>query len=194
MIGRELTAQQLLAELKKDREVFPAFCGLTVSGGEPLLQARQLAKILPSVKQEGYHIAIDTAADVPWEQFESVLPYTDLVLFDLKAMSDVVHRTYTGVGNRRILDNYARLAGTGVPIYIRIPLVHTVNDTEENITLLREFLKQFPPAEELELLHYHSFGRAKAEGLGWNQTLFEAPAQFEQIRDALVGCAKRIII
>ena len=177
MIGRKLTKQELLAALKKDRDVFPDFGGLTVSGGEPLLQAAQLAEILPAVKAAGYHVAVDTAADVPWDRFAAVLPYT-------------------GADNSRILDNYARLTETNVQLYIRVPLVHAVNDTEENIALMHDFLKRFPPAERLELLHYHNLGRAKAEGLGWDQALFQAPeaARILQIRDALEGCAKAILI
>lgn len=147
-------------------------------------------------KRCAYHVAVDTAADVPWDRFAAVLPYTDLILFDLKAMSAAVHRTYTGADNSRILDNYARLAETNVQLYIRVPLVHAVNDTEENVTLMHDFLKRFPPADRLELLHYHSLGRAKADGLGWDQALFQAPeaSRIMQIRDALEGCAKAILI
>ena len=74
--------------------------------------------------------------------------------------------------------------------------MHTVNDTEENITLMHDFLKQFPPADRLELLHYHNLGRSKADGLGLDQALFQAPeaARILQIRNALEGCAKAILI
>lgn len=117
----------------------------------------------------------------------------------LAMLSIVIITTWRWAGYymvSRILDNYARLTETNVQLYIRVPLVHAVNDTEENIALMHDFLKRFPPAERLELLHYHNLGRAKADGLGWDQALFQAPeaARILQIRDALEGCAKAILI
>ena len=194
--GEKIEVEEVVHWALRGQPYYGSKGGVTFSGGEPLLQAAQLAEILPAVKAAGYHVAVDTAGDVPWDRFAAVLPYTDLILFDLKAMSAAVHRTYTGADNSRILDNYARLAETNVQLYIRVPLVHAVNDTEENIALMHDFLKRFPPAERLELLHYHNLGRAKADGLGWNQALFQAPeaARILQIRDALEGCAKAILI
>ena len=109
--ARELAVEEVMEEVMEDRNAYrDSGGGVTVSGGEPLVQAEFCGGILERAKDQGVHTAIETAGNVPWKAFGAVLPYVDLVLMDLKHLDDNVHRRVTGVSNRVILANASRLA------------------------------------------------------------------------------------
>lgn len=193
-VGELLTAEQLFEILQKDRDVFPDFSGVTFSGGEPLLQTGALTHILPILKSAGYHIAIDTAGNVPLTTFDSIVDYADLFLFDIKSMDDSLHRKYTGVGNNLILANLRRLCERRKKVWIRIPLIYGINDTVENISALKAFLQTLPVIERIDLLPYHAYGIAKAESLQIYQEHFEPPLpeRIDEIKNELRSCAIQI--
>lgn len=95
-----------------------------------MLQPDALTELLKGCQAAGVHTAVDTAGNVPWESFEQVLPYTDLFLYDIKAMDSDVHKTCTGVGNERILENFTRLADLGANIFVRYPYIPGMNDDQ----------------------------------------------------------------
>ncbi len=105
LAGKWLTAREVMDEVEKDKPFYEnSDGGVTISGGEPLLQADFARALLEECKKEGLHTVVDTAGNVPWEAFEKVLPFTDLFLYDLKAADEEFHRQVTGAGNARILD------------------------------------------------------------------------------------------
>lgn len=107
--------------------------GVTLSGGEPLLQPEFCEALLRQLRNDGIHTALDTCSDVPWRNFERLLPWTNLFLFDLKAVDPGVHRKCTGADNRTILENLRRLDACGIPFEIRMPLMPGWNDAEDDL-------------------------------------------------------------
>ena len=149
--------EELLEELPYYRE---SGGGVTFSGGECMLQLDFLEKVLRRLKEKGIHTAVDTAGNVPFEDFERILPYTDLFLYDMKAFHEEVHRELTGVSNERIKDNLVRLARTGKDIRIRIPVVEELNASE--LPFMKRFLWD-NGIREIELLAYHRMGVGKGD-------------------------------
>lgn len=175
LTGQAMTPEQAMEIVRRDKAYYAnSGGGLTVSGGEPLLQADFCAKLFRLAQGEGIHTALDTAGNVPYEAFEKVLPYTDAVLFDLKLMDDGRHREYTGVSNVRILENAQRLFGEDVALHIRIPVVGGVNDTVENARAAARFIGGAKLAQ-IKLLPYHNLGQSKAKSAGAQQQAFTTP-------------------
>lgn len=176
--GRDIGAEELLSLVKRDRNYYDnSGGGITVSGGEPMLQWKFLREFLPAVRAEGISVALDTAGNVPWEWYEAVLPFVNLVLLDLKMMDRELHRIYTGVYNDRILDNAEKMMRQGVRMHIRIPLMAGINDTEENTDALYTLVKKYSNVEEIRLLPYHTMGLAKAKSLDMDAPVFQTPDQ-----------------
>lgn len=180
ILGRKVTIKEILKECEKD-SIFYRWSGggLTLSGGEVLLQSEFAAALLCAAKGEGIDTAIETCAAVQWAKFEKVLPYVDTYLFDLKLMDNVMHKKYTGMPNDLILENAIKLAMHGGNIVFRMPVIPGVNDTEDNIRKTAEFAKRCN-AEYLELLPYHKLGVNKYEMLGKNYELPEVVSPSQQ--------------
>ena len=176
--GKNDTAEELLAEILKDKAFYAASGGgVTCSGGECMLQLDLLTNLLRLCREQGIHTAVDTAGHVPFSSFERVLPYTDLFLYDVKCMDPETHKRYTGVTNERILDNLATLLRLGAPLWVRIPIISTVNDTVEEMTRIKEFLDRHGHPEKVELLPYHAMGEHKYAALGMETAVFTAPTE-----------------
>jgi len=111
--GRENTSEEVVAEIERDKDYYRhSGGGVTFSGGEPMLQREFLKEMLVQSKALGFHCAVDTAGNVPWEWFEQILADTDLFLYDIKAFDAEIHHKATGVNNKRILENLVRLDAT----------------------------------------------------------------------------------
>lgn len=165
--GKEMDVQDALAEVLKDRPYYEdSGGGVTISGGEPLLQADFTRALLAACQQAGCHTALDTAGNLPWEVIDSVLPVTNLVLYDFKVLDDSRHRQFTGVSNGRILANLRRLSESGKEVWVRIPVIPGVNDTLQEITEMAGYLAKTPGVSLVELLPFHHLGSGKYESLG----------------------------
>jgi pyruvate formate lyase activating enzyme len=162
--------------------------GMTVSGGEPLLQPAFTLALLRAAKKEGIHTALDTAGDVPHGVFQDMAPGVDLWLFDCKCMDSAPHRQATGVGNERILENLRRLGQGKAPVWLRVPVIPGFNDTEENMLALRGFLAGLPAVQRLDLLPYHSLGAGKNASLGREYAHTELKAPTKERMALLAGC------
>ena len=164
--GREMTVEELMKDLLPDSAFYSeSGGGITVSGGEPLMQPDFCAALLQACRREGLHTALDTSGAVPWRAFEHVLPFTDLVLFDVKMHDSEQHRKWTGLGNRGILENLTVLGQRNIPVEVRIPCLPGVNDGEE-LDRIAQFLSGIPSLTTIRLLPYHDFARSKYESLG----------------------------
>ncbi len=167
LLGREVTVWELAEEVKKDSVAYKhSGGGVTVSGGEPLLEIDFLLKLLKELKEEGISTGVDTCGYTPREYIEAVLPYISFFLWDIKVMDDEKHREFTGVSNRLILDNLRFASKRGVPIYIRLPIIPGYNDSEENIKATCEFARRLPSLVEVDLLPLHHLGKARYISLG----------------------------
>jgi pyruvate formate lyase activating enzyme len=173
--GIRRAAGDVLREALADSAFYDDGGGLTLTGGEPLLQPIFAEAILRLAKAECLNTAIETTGNAPWETLETVSPYVDLWLFDLKHMDSRAHRKWTGLGNELILSNLRRLAASGAPIRVRMPLIPEVNASEDNLRRTGEFLAQLGGAvQSLDLLPYHKLARAKYEALGQSPKFYDA--------------------
>ena len=175
--GKEYTADEVLREILKDKTFYEnSGGGVTFSGGECMIQIDFLEEILQECKRNGIHTAVDTAGYVPYKRFERIIPYTDLFLYDVKCFDNEKHRQYTGVGNELILENLKSLLATAKPIWVRIPIIPTVNDTEEEMKKIRSFFDSFGFPKKIELLPYHTMGEHKYAALQKEVQKFEIPS------------------
>ena len=176
--GKEYTLDEVLGEILKDRAFYESSGGgVTFSGGECMLQIDFLEEILKKCKENGIHTAVDTAGHVPYEHFERIIPYTDLFLYDVKCYDSEKHKEYTGVGNELILENLAKLLRFAKSVWVRIPIIPDVNDTEEEISAISRFLKENGKPEKVELLPYHAMGEHKYGALGKEGIRFAVPGK-----------------
>ena len=165
-MGKCLEMDQILDEVARDEEYYHSTGGgVTISGGEPLLYPDYVCQLARRLKEMGYHLAIETTGYAPWEQADQVFQQMDLILFDMKAMDDRIHRQYTGRSNRIILENARQAAQLGYPLVFRVPLMGGINDTEENITQLAAFCQE-TGVKQVEFLPYHRLGENKYRMMG----------------------------
>lgn len=170
--GKKISVREAADLLLADSIFYSPSGGVTLSGGEPLLQSKFCAALFSCLKEkEHIHCAIDTAGNVPWSCFEDVLPVTDLFLYDFKIADSGLHREYTGCGNRLILDNLTRLSQCGKAIEIRIPLIPGINLTEKNLHETGAFLAPLKAANRVRLLAFHSMAHSKFQAAGHEDTL-----------------------
>jgi len=177
LIGRPWSAPELLDELLKDRVFYDTSGGgVTFGGGEPLLQVDFLVEMLPRCKEAGLHVALDTCGALPWERCERVLPWVDLVLYDLKNIDSARHRAATGAPNQGILENARRLAGRRVALWIRTPVIPGYTADRENILAIARFIRDnLPGVERWDLLAYTNLGRQKYRRLDQSYPLEGVP-------------------
>jgi pyruvate formate lyase activating enzyme len=172
--GREVSCRQVLEEIEKDDIFFfHSGGGVTLSGGEPLMQVDFVRAVLSGCKERGIHTAIETSGHVSWDKFLAVLPLLDAVLIDVKAYDAKRHAELTGHANERIISNISRIDQSDFPIdlYIRIPLVPGINDSEENLLATVAFCKGLRKFKELHILPYHRLGVASYRFLNMNYPL-----------------------
>ena len=168
----EMSADEVLAKALRYREYWGAEGGITVSGGEPLLQLEFLTEFFEKAKQKGVNTCIDTAAgpftrEEPWfGAFRKLMDVTDLLLLDLKHIDSAAHRELTGADNANVLDCARFLSEIGKPVWIRHVLVPGVNTDEQSLTKLGAFIKTLTNVKKVEVLPYHSLGVPKWKTLG----------------------------
>jgi pyruvate formate lyase activating enzyme len=163
VIGQTWTPEALLAEVQKDTVFFETSGGgVTLSGGEPMLQADFVLAFLKLCRKAELHMALDTCGVAAWARYEQVLPLVDLVLYDLKIHDAGCHQDGTGVDNCTILDNARRIAGAGQPMWIRTPVIPGYTADAENIAALAQFIAaELPTVQRWDLLAYTNLGQPK---------------------------------
>ena len=177
LCGNEYNVKELMKEILKDTQYYGSSGGVTFSGGECMLQIDFLTKLLTECKNHGINTAIDTAGYVPYEYFERILPYTDIFLYDVKCMNNLLHKKYTGVDNGLILNNLKKLLKTNKRIFVRIPVISGINDSIEEITEIKKFFEENGYPEKIELLPYHGLGEHKFQALGKEFKPFKTPSK-----------------
>jgi pyruvate formate lyase activating enzyme len=167
LIGKFYPVEELTAKLLRDRVFYDVSCGgVTLSGGEPTLHLDYLSCLLPALKQEGIHIAIQTNGFFDWPEFEKVLNYLDLIMFDVKIAHPKEHLKYTGRENGLILENLARLLEARPDIVLpRIPLIPQMTATTRNLRAISRLLRGLK-VTRCSLLPYNPTGFSKANHIG----------------------------
>lgn len=196
-IGREMTVDEVMTEVEEDAPFYrESGGGLTLSGGECLLQPDFSSALLEEAHRRGFNTAIETAGNVPWAFMERVLKHVDVVQHDHKLTDPVRHKQWVGVDNVRIKANFKKAYETfpNVKFIARTPVIPGVNDDEEHIRAVLEFIKPYKNVVDYELLPYHRFGESKYAFLGRVYELKDFPsvpdetmARFRAIIDEAFG-------
>ena len=160
-VGYEISEETLFDLILKDRSFYRrSGGGVTLSGGEALCQPEFVKEVLRLCYDSNIHTALETTGYADWKQFEKILPYTDLFLYDIKHMDSAVHKQLTGVSNETILSNLKKLAKTDKAIVIRLPLIKKYNATEENLHTLACFMNQ-NGINNINIMPFHQLGKEK---------------------------------
>ena len=184
--GKTMTVQQLIRELKKDATTYRrSGGGITLSGGEPLVQYEFAAELLRACKAQGWDTAIETTGAGITEAVEKVIPYVDTVLLDIKHLDTEKHKKFTGIGNEQILKNAARISQISSTV-VRVPVIPGFNYSEEEIRAITEFAKTLRGVRTIHLLPYHTFGENKYDLLGCDYELADIkplkPEELEHLK------------
>ncbi|HJV49670.1 MAG TPA: glycyl-radical enzyme activating protein [Geothrix sp.] len=167
LLGHDVAVDELMDEVLRDQPFFDeSGGGVTLSGGEPLLQPGFVKDMLAALRRRGVHTALDTCGLGRREDLLEAAARADLVLFDLKHMDEARHRAWTGAGNEAILANLEALGRAHGQIWIRVPVIPGVNDDLQNLEATARFVAGIPGVRRLDLLPYHSTGAAKFRRLG----------------------------
>ena len=185
--GFELEEDEIVKIIIKDKPFYDqSGGGVTFSGGESMLYPDDVASLARRCGENSVHVAVDTAGNVPWKCFETVMPYVDLFLYDIKTLDNEKHRRYTGASNERILDNLKRLLSSGKAV--RIPVIPSINATAEDMRKIRDFLDENGGAP-VELLPYHRLGENKYRALGMQPKKFDVPTDetMRELKKIFIG-------
>jgi pyruvate formate lyase activating enzyme len=163
-VGKYYSVEEILEILEKERVfINQSKGGVTFSGGEPMFQSEFLLEALTACKANGFHTAVDTSGYSTAESYKSIIPFTDLFLFDLKHLDETRHIEYTGVSNSLILDNFRLLIKSGNEIMLRVPVIPGFNDDADHLERLKQFilLTKTKSLMKINLLPFHKIGTSK---------------------------------
>ena len=165
-VGKTISVDELISEVEQDVSFFnTSGGGVTFSGGEPMLQFKFLFLALTALKEKGFHVALETNMLSAWDKYEKILSKVDLILADLKLVSREAHKKVTGAHNDIILENLLKLDKSGVPFWIKTPVIPGVNDNLVEMEKIIGFVSNLKNLESFELLPYHSAGSFKYKNL-----------------------------
>ncbi len=172
LAGKEMTVEEVMAILLRDRPFYEqSDGGLTISGGEPMLQPEFTLRLLKAAKAEDLHTCLDTCGWTNQRTYELILPYVDLFLFDYKATDPKTHKRLTGVSNELILSNLDFLVQQGARIRLRCPLIPGINDLQEHLEGIAQLSSRYPELDGIDLMAYQNVGNAKYERYGLENPL-----------------------
>jgi len=191
-VGRYMTVAEVLDSVGRDASYYRRTSGgMTLSGGEPLVQWQFALKLLQEARKRGFHTTLDTSGYADWEVLDEMLNFTDLVLYDVKHPNSARHQEATGVPNERILDNLRKTVGKpGLKVWVRHPVIPQFNDSEEELEALCKLVLTLKPSvEKISLLPYHKFGELKYAAMGKVYPWKGIPT----ISDAKIGELKKLV-
>lgn len=167
LVGREMSAEAVLAEVLKDSPFYrTSGGGLTISGGEPMMQFEFTRAVLQGARAAGLHTALETSGCSSPAYFQEVAPLVDLFLFDVKETDPELHRQFTGVSNQQIRENLRGLDRGGSRLVLRCPIIPGLNDRPEHLEGIADLANQLREVVEIHVLPYHPLGTSKSQRLG----------------------------
>ena len=177
--GYDITPEALVEELLRDELIMKGSGGgVTFSGGEPLMQVDYCVKVAKLLKEHGINLAVDTSAFVAREAIDKIIPFTDMFLFDIKAIDEDVHFACTGVYNKQILENIKYVDSLGIPMEIRYPYVPGMNDGE--VEKIGAFIAKMKSVKAVRILPYHSYAEHKYTCLGMAYPIPDVPTPTQE--------------
>ncbi len=166
-VGKDVCVGEIIDEVLKDRAYYRrSGGGITLSGGECLLQSDFSAALLEAAQENGINTAIESTGFAEFKNIEKLLPFLDVFLMDIKHIDSDKHQKFTGQPNGLILENAKKIAEKANKLIIRVPVIPTFNDTTEEISEIAKFAKDLPGVGEIHLLPYHRYGTDKYKWLG----------------------------
>lgn len=185
VLGKEMSAEEVFEQVLSDKQYYQSSGGgITISGGEPMMQQEFTCEILRLCYEEGIDTAIETNLSYPFSLLGQALPYLNRIYFDLKIMDDAIHRQNTGISNRQALENGKRLDRVNLPLVIRTPLIPGYTDNEKNIREIAVYAASLHNLAFYELLNYNTLARAKYSYIGTPYALADAkPLSMEQVAE-----------
>lgn len=189
--GTLISLEELLNKIERYKAyILPSGGGVTVTGGEPLLQPKFLINLFKELRKKGIPTAIDTSGMVSiTDDIKELLSYTDLVLLDIKHINDEKSKELVGFSNKKELEFAKYLSDNNIPVWIRQVIIHGVTDDEEDLLQLKDFINSLNNVKKIELIPYHELGKFKWENLGFNYELDGIPAATSED----IGRAKKIL-
>jgi len=167
IVGRDISAEDVLAEVLRDRPFYETSGGgMTLSGGEPMMQVDFTEALLKAAKEEDLHCALETCGQTEWSRYERVRGHVDLFLFDIKETDPARHKEYTGADNALILANLRKLHDSGAAIIMRLPTIPGLNDRPEHFQAVAELVATLPNLQGVEVMPYHRLGLLKEQRFG----------------------------
>ena len=164
--GKRMTIAEVMEEISKDIPFYEKSSGgITLSGGEPLLQADFSEQLLKACKEKKLHTIIETSGYAEWEKFERVIPYTDQFFYDIKLADNDLHQKYTGLPNNKIIGNLKQLVETKADVCVRITIIPAVNDNEKELKEIAQLLRRVG-VSKYELQSFHQYGKGKYHSCG----------------------------
>ncbi len=189
-VGKDVTVSEIMPEILSDMPYYRrSGGGVTLSGGEILCQSDFAKELLSECKKSGLNTAVESAASLPFENIEKILPYIDLYLLDIKHMSREKHKEYIGRDNDLIIENAKRIAKSGVELIVRTPVVPGFNDTADEIAAISRFARSIGALEH-HLLPYHRLGSDKYAGLSRSYSLTEIAPPSKEKMEYLLSVAE----
>ncbi len=164
--GRTATVAEIIDQAERQRIFYGNTGGLTLSGGEPTAQPEFAIAIAREAHGRGIGVCMETCGYCDFAILEKLAAYVDLFLFDIKTMDDEIHKQYTGVSNRRILENLRRLDALGAKTVLRCPMIPGVNVNDDHLRQVAELAEGLQNVQEIQLEPYHPLGLSKAARLG----------------------------
>ena len=179
LVGKWMSVKEVIDDVMKDLRFFKkSNGGITVSGGEPMMQPDFSLALLKEAKKQGIQTAMETSGFASLEQYKKVLPYVDEFLWDYKETDETKHKKFTGVSNQQILKNLDALYKDGANIILRCPIIPGLNDTEEHFRGIAKRSREMKDLKGVELMPYHKFGVAKDARIGrMEQKEYEVPSK-----------------
>jgi pyruvate formate lyase activating enzyme len=192
IVGRDVTVGEVMEHILKDVPYYNrSGGGVTLSGGEALLQPDFAVALLRACRNAGINTAIETTGIAPWDTIQRYLPYLNYVLMDIKHTDCDKHREFTQQPNTRILENARRIAESGmVNLTVRVPVIPEFNNTPEEIRAIAQFASTLKGVEHLHLLPYHRLGEGKYEGLGREYMLAGIKPMSDEYMQSLLKVAE----
>jgi pyruvate formate lyase activating enzyme len=173
--GKDMTVDEVFDVVKRDIDFYEdSGGGVTLSGGEVLLQPEFALALLRRFKEAGLHTCVDTAGEGDIEGLKRLFPYVDLFYFDIKHMDPKIHRAQAGRSNEIILKSFEEVARSDIPLVVRVPVVPGFNDTSDAISDIAELVAVHAPRATVHLLPYHRYGQQKYDMLGLDYELAAA--------------------
>ena len=165
--GKQMNVSEIVKEILKDKEFYQASNGgITLSGGEPLLNISFIKELLEEAKKHNIHTCIETCGHVNFYYFEKIKEYVDIFLYDIKETDAVLHQKYTGVDNKLILENLYKLNQIGSKIILRCPIIPGLNDRIEHLKEIAKIANELENVLEIHIEPYHPMGKNKSESIG----------------------------